>query len=82
MELHADVLGSIDFHEADRRFAIVINFRVGRIVADDHLVFLRKLDHALEVVLGHDDRRGIIRRVQPHQLGFSCHILGDRVQVR
>ena len=81
MEFHADIFRAVHFHKAGRPLAVVENFRVGRVVADDDLILLRELNHPLEVVLGHDDGRRIVRRVQPHQLGLPRHIFGDRVQI-
>ena len=81
VELDPYVLRAIDFHEARRGLAVVENLRICCIVADDDLVFLGEFHHSLKVVLAHDDRRRVVRRIQEHQLRLLRHVLGNRLQV-
>ena len=74
MELHADIFGAVHFHKARRALPIVVNFRVCRVMTNDNPVLLRELDRPFEVVLRHDDGGWVIRRIQPHQLGFLGHV--------
>ena len=81
VEFDPHVLCAIDFHEARRGLAVVENLRIGCVVADDDLVLLGKIHHLLKVVLAHDDRCRVVRRIQEHQLCFFRHILGNCLQV-
>ena len=82
MELNPDILGSLDFQEAGRATAVVIDFGVGRVMADDNLMLKGECYDALEKVLARHGRGRIIRRIHEHELGPPGHILRDGVEVR
>jgi len=73
---------AVDFKETHRPVTVVTHFGVGRVVAHDDVMFVGKVDNALEKILVRHRSRGIIRIIDPQELGLSGNIGGNRIKIR
>ena len=81
MKLHAHIGGALHLQKAGGPFPVVINFRIGRIMANNNLMFLRKLHHFFEKFLTRHHRGGIVGGVEKHHFGFLGYIFWNSLQI-